>query len=212
MNHTGSVPDTPGHRYDWMAHAACRDQRDVFDTPKREHEARTICVARCPVRSQCLAYTKETERGLHRDDRGGVAAGLTYDERHRLDSTARRRKEDAPLIRFTGAERCGTHLALLRHLWLDEPIDPKCWSGEVYRDHENRNWRQRNTPQPEPAPETPAQETKPRTPREWCVYTLWSSGLSDPAIAHRMAISLDSVQQVRKRLGLLANLHVEQAS
>ncbi|MFD1656950.1 WhiB family transcriptional regulator [Streptomyces caeni] len=149
-NYTGSVPDTAGRPLDWMERAACTDKRTIFDDPKREHEARTICVAHCPVRTQCLAYTKESERGLHRDQRDGVAAGLTYDERHRLDDTAAHRADDAAPIRLDGTERCGTHVALLRHLWLDEPIDSKCWSGEVYRHHSNRGWRQRTGYEPDP--------------------------------------------------------------
>ncbi|MFE6362928.1 WhiB family transcriptional regulator [Streptomyces sp. NPDC057806] len=139
MAYTGSVPDAAPHRYDWMEYAACSDERAVFDDPTRVHEARIICVARCTVRSQCLAFTKSTERGLHRDRRDGVAAGLTHDERHRLDDTAAHRADDGPLIPLNGAERCGTHLALVRHLWLDEPIDSKCWTREVARARSNRS-------------------------------------------------------------------------
>ncbi|MGP4085447.1 WhiB family transcriptional regulator [Streptomyces sp. KR55] len=155
-NYTGQVPDIAARPLDWMERAVCLDEREIFDDPSREHEARIVCVARCPVRSQCLAYTKETERGLHRDQRDGVAAGLTYDERHRLDDTAQHRQDDGDPIRLDGTERCGTHLALVRHLWLDEPIDSKCWSGEVYREHGNRRQRTANAPDPEPLPKRTA--------------------------------------------------------
>lgn len=136
--YTGSVPSTHAHPLDWMEHAACTDQRKIFDDNDREHEARTICIARCPVRPQCLAYMKEAERGLHRDQRESVAAGLTYSERFRLDPASTHRADDPGPIRFNGTERCGTHHALLKHLWLDEPIDPKCWSGEILREKGNR--------------------------------------------------------------------------
>nr|WP_119589220.1 WhiB family transcriptional regulator [Streptomyces scabiei] len=154
-NYTGAVPDTAGRRLDWMARGACTGERETFDDPAREHEARTICVARCTVRAECLAYVKAVERGLHRDERDGVLAGLTYNERHRVDVTASHRADDPPPLTFDGTERCGTHTALLRHLWLGEPIDSKCWSGAVYRDHDNRNWRRRTSvaPAPEALPE-----------------------------------------------------------
>ncbi|MFJ9114439.1 WhiB family transcriptional regulator [Streptomyces sp. NPDC102394] len=138
MAYTGSVPDTAAHRLDWMERAACANEEDVFDDPSRDHEARTICVARCPVRAFCLAFTKKTEHGLHRHQRGGVAAGLTHEERYRLDTAARHSRGDPELIVFDGTERCGTRQALLRHLWLDEPIDGTCWSGEVHRGHGGR--------------------------------------------------------------------------
>jgi hypothetical protein len=148
MAYTGAVPDTHAHRLDWMERAACVTEREVFDNPDREHEARVICVARCPVRSQCLAYVKHAESGLHRDHRDGVAAGLTYAERFRLDPASIHRADDPKPIRFDGTERCGTLHALLKHLWLDEPIDATCWSGEIYRDHGNRNWRPQNGTEP----------------------------------------------------------------
>ncbi|MGW4889631.1 WhiB family transcriptional regulator [Streptomyces murinus] len=139
MAYTGSVPDTAVRRLDWMDQMACRDvDPELFEDDDQEHEARTICIARCPVRSQCLARVKTMERGKHRDQRDGVVAGLTYVERHRLDADAPHHQGDAEVLKFDGTERCGTHLALLRHLWLDEPIDSKCWSGKVKRDRKNR--------------------------------------------------------------------------
>ncbi|MFF9238428.1 WhiB family transcriptional regulator [Streptomyces sp. NPDC014776] len=139
MAYTGSVPDTAARRSDWQEQAACRTgDPDLFFNPDTEHEARTICVARCPVRLQCLAAVKAAEQGLHRDDRDGVVAGLTGNERWRLDETGPRRLDDAPPLQLTGAERCGTHLALLRHLWQGERIDGVCWSGQVKRDHDQQ--------------------------------------------------------------------------
>lgn len=210
MAYTGSVPDTGARRLDWMDHAACRGQEDIFDDPSREHEARTICVARCPVRSHCLPFMKEAERGLHRNQRDSVAAGLTHSERHRLDATAVHRSDDPEPIVFDGTERCGTHHALLRHLWNDEPIDSKCWSGEVRRDRDNRTPPApvAAVPQPEPQvlePAPPRQEppVKGETPQERRIYRLWADGFTDVQIARRMAISVPAVQRTRDRLGLL---------
>lgn len=215
MAYTGAVPDTGPHRLDWMDHAACRDQQEIFDDPSREHEARVICVARCPVRSRCLAFTKESERGLHRDQRDSVAAGLTHSERHRLDSAAVHRADDPTPIVFDGTERCGTHHALLRHLWNDEPIDSKCWSGEVRRDWDNRTVPTpavSAVPQPEPqvlkpAPPRQRPPAKGETPHERRLYRLWADGCTDLQIARAMAMSVPAVQRVRNRLGLLPNRH-----
>jgi hypothetical protein len=139
MSYTGSVPDTAPRRFDWMERMACRNvDPALFSDDQREHEARTICIARCPVRAQCLARVKTLESGVHGDWRDGVVAGLTSSERHRLDVDAPHYKGEAPPLTFDGTERCGTHAALLRHLWLDEPIDDKCWSGKVMRDRANR--------------------------------------------------------------------------
>ncbi|MFF3847996.1 WhiB family transcriptional regulator [Streptomyces sp. NPDC002328] len=223
-NYTGSVPDTAARRYDWMERAICRDERKIFDAPARDHEARTICVARCPVRSQCLAYTKASERGLHRDQRDSVAAGLTHSERHRLDPESFHRQGDSAPITFTGGERCGTHFALLRHLWLDEPIDSKCWSGEVMRERDNAG--RARTPggqddQP-PAPAKPAQQpavqapkpprVKGGTPHERRVYRLWAEACTDLEIARRMGVSVLEVRRVRERLGLLPHDRMATAS
>lgn len=222
-DYTGKVPDTAARQLDWMERAACIGERAIFDDASREYEARVICIARCPVRSQCLAYIKEAELGQHRDQRDGVAAGLTYDERHRLDDQAQHRKDDGDPIVFDGFERCGTRIALLKHLWFDEPIDSKCWTGEVFREHENRSRRVRDGvvlgPEPVVEQESPVQlipKPKPPvrgdTPHERRVYTLWSSGLTDLDVARRMAVSVPSVQRVRERLGLLANLPERKAS
>ncbi|MER5909544.1 WhiB family transcriptional regulator [Streptomyces sp. NPDC001982] len=218
MSYTGQIPDTAVRRLDWMARMACRNEDpDLFFDSKRQHEARIVCVVRCPVRAQCLAHVKDAERGVHRDDRDGVIAGLTYDERWRLDAEAKRRKEDAPPLKLDGTEPCGTYPALLRHLWLNEPVDGVCWSGEVRRNRENHGRTPRPQPAPKPAAAAPAHQPKPVQPRgatqhERRVYTLWSTGLSDMDIARRMAVSVPSVKRVRGRLGLLPNQQARTAS
>lgn len=223
-NYTGSVPDTVARLLDWLEKAACRDEDpDLFSAEDREHEARTICVARCPVRAQCRAHVKESEHGLHRDQRDGVIAGLTHNERYRLDPRAPRRKDDTPLLTFDGTERCGTHTMLLRHLWLGEPIDDRCWSGQVFRDHDNRALRQRSSGQAGPESAAVSQPTaepvvkkqpEPRggTPKERHVYRLWARGLGDGDIARSADLSLPAVQRIRAALGLVANLPLGKAS
>ncbi|SMF85957.1 WhiB family transcriptional regulator [Streptomyces sp. Amel2xC10] len=222
MAYAGSVPDTRRLSHDWMADAACTNSHAVFDDPDREHEARTICVVRCPVRSECLAFTKKSESGQHKDHRESVAAGLTSTERFRLDRKSTRRADDPERIALSGHERCGTHQALLRHLWLDEPIDPKCWTGKLMRDRDMRGLvSQRETArtrlasedaatqQPTPGGPTAARRAQPpvkgSTPHERRVYRLWSEGFDDFQIARRMALSTPQVQRVRERLGLLAH-------
>ncbi|MFJ6730049.1 WhiB family transcriptional regulator [Streptomyces sp. NPDC091281] len=210
MAYTGSVPDTAGRHLDWMAYAGCgtEEARAVFDDPAREHEARVICVARCLVRTQCLRYVQQTERGLHSDQRDGVAAGLSHSERHRLDPAATFREDDPKPLRFDGSERCGTHPALIRHLWNDEPIDAKCWSGEVRREKEN-TVRAAGITQPlAPVRLTSPQQKPPpkgESPHERRVYRLWEQGLTDLQIARRMAISQPQIRRVRDRLGLAAH-------
>lgn len=212
MAYTGSVPDTGAHRFDWMERMACRtEDPDLFSDDEQEHQARIICIARCPVRAECLARVKDIERGLHRDHRDGVVAGLTYAERHRLDADAPHYKDDAELLTFDGRERCGTHLALLRHLWLNETIDSKCWSGEVMRDRSNRATPPAQTATT-PAVGTPAGAPRPKaarrgsTPHERRIYALWQSGASDLDIARCMAVSVPAVERIRDRLGLRKNL------
>lgn len=219
-NYSGAVPDTAGRPRDWMAQAACRNEDPgLFSDEDREHEARTICVARCPVRAECRAEVQQAERGKHRNERDGVVAGLTDNERYRLDPTAPRHKDDTPLLTFDGAERCGTHIALLRHLWWGEPIDSQCWSGQVFRDHDNRALRQRNggptTPELVTVTRAAAKpEPQPRgsTPKERHVYRLWARGLGDGDIARSADLSLPAVQRIRAALGLVANRPLGKAS
>ncbi|MFJ2004747.1 WhiB family transcriptional regulator [Streptomyces chartreusis] len=139
-NYSGSVPDTAGRRLDWMASMACRNVApSTFFDPGREHEARLICVVRCPVRRQCLANVQRMEAGKRRDAREGVVAGLLHNERWRLDTKVVRAKCDTPALVFDGEPpACGTYEAMLRHLSRGELVDPECWSAEVRRERLNR--------------------------------------------------------------------------
>lgn len=134
MAYTGAVPDAAPHRHDWMGVMACREEdKDLFFDKARIHQARLVCVIRCPVRRECLANVKEIERGTSRDMRDGVVAGLAYNERWRLDPHVKRSEADTEQLAIDAAEACGSHNALLGHLWRGEPIDPKCWSAELRR-------------------------------------------------------------------------------
>ncbi|MFI5973579.1 WhiB family transcriptional regulator [Streptomyces sp. NPDC051452] len=229
MAYTGSVPDTGGHRLDWMAHMACRtEDPDTFSNQEHEHNARLICAVRCPVRTACLANVKNLENGQAEVRRDGVVAGLTAHERWRLDASAPGHS-DKPALVFTGpAPDCGTYTALLRHLWFGERVDSTCWSAEVRRERlsqatgaaNRRSSTKRKVIAPKkkaaaPRVVAPTRSTqassKPRpksrgeTPHERRVYSLWASGLSDIAIARAMAVSVPSVQRVCERLGLIPN-------
>ncbi|WP_159424489.1 WhiB family transcriptional regulator [Streptomyces sp. 3214.6] len=216
------MPDTRAHRHDWMEAMACRNEKpETFSETKHEHEARIICVVRCPVRTQCLAHVQGLERGVSKDRRDGVVAGLTAHERWRMDATAPGHSTHPALVFTDVPPKCGTQNALLRHLWHGDRVDPDCWSAEVRRDRLNRATTETGPaePQPEiaPAPEPPADTTKNQrakqppakgdTPHERRVYRLWAAGFSDLQIARRMAVSVPQVQRVRERLGLLPNLH-----
>jgi hypothetical protein len=137
--YTGSVPDTGAHRRDWMAVMACRTgDPDLFFDPARTYEARIECIVRCPVRRECLASIKQLERGSSRDRRDGVVAGLASNERWRLDPHVKRSTWEAAALALDGTEPCGTHNALLGHLWRGERVDPACWSAEVRRNRLDR--------------------------------------------------------------------------
>lgn len=212
MAYTGTIPDTGAHRLDWMDAVACRDQQDVFDDPGRDHEARTICVVRCPVRSQCLAAVKEAEHGKPRGYREGVVAGLFHNERWRLDLHAYRGKDDAAPLELDGTEECGSYNALLGHLWRGEKVDPVCWSAELRRSRLQRTSavaaRARAVeakPAAEPKPVGPPRNLTPQARR---VYRLWSSGLSDPEIARQTDLTTPAVQRIRQAHGLMPHLHV----
>ncbi|MEU7403839.1 WhiB family transcriptional regulator [Streptomyces sp. NPDC044948] len=141
MPYSGSVPDTAARPRDWMTRMACRtEDPDLFFDHAREHEARLVCVARCPVRSECLASVKATERGEHHEYRDGVVAALTGHERWRLDADAPVYRGEPAHLPLAGPEPCGTYPAMLRHLWLDQGMDGVCWSGEVRREYANRHW------------------------------------------------------------------------
>ncbi|MGW3152719.1 WhiB family transcriptional regulator [Streptomyces sp. NPDC001089] len=134
--YSGQVPDTLARPLDWMSAMACRDVNpDVFSEPDKAHEARLICTASCQVRTQCLARVKEIEHGMGRHMRDGVVAGLTGNERWRLDPSAYRLKADTPLLDVTTATAaCGSYIALLAHLWRGEAVDPECWKAEQRRE------------------------------------------------------------------------------
>ncbi|MYR56018.1 hypothetical protein GTY54_07055 [Streptomyces sp. SID625] len=105
MAYTGAVPDTAVRRLDWMEQMACRDvDPAVFEDANQEHEARTICIVCCPARSRCLARVKTVEHGLHRDQRDGVVAGLTYVEHAKPggsgQSARRQREPPTPALRL----------------------------------------------------------------------------------------------------------------
>lgn len=238
MAYTGSIPDTLARPrpWAWQEQAGCRtEDLDLFFEQRYEHMARTVCVARCPVRAKCLTAILAVERGMGRDCRYGIFAGLDGRERWHLDPTAPGHGEDgSSVLRLDGpSPECGSYEALVRHLARGERVDPTCWSGEVRRAHGNKS-RPRNVslepepealtqapPEPAPAPVEPAPapvrpipqdgRRKPArrgdTPHERRIYILWSTGASDLDIARRMAVSVPSVKRVRDKLGLLPNSH-----
>jgi hypothetical protein len=65
-------------------------------------------------------------------------AGLAYNERWRLDPHVRRSKDETEQLELDESEPCGSHNALLGHLWRGEQIDPKCWSAEIRRERLER--------------------------------------------------------------------------
>ncbi|WP_435251675.1 WhiB family transcriptional regulator [Streptomyces tendae] len=151
MAYTGSIPDTAARPRDWMTLMACRNEDpDLFFDSSREHEARLVCVTRCPVRAQCLANVKAVEHGEHHDYRDGVVAGLNGHERWRLDADAPVRWGEPSHLPLPGSEPCGTYPAMLRHLWLGEHMDGVCWSGEVRRNYANRHWPKGRKAKPAP--------------------------------------------------------------
>lgn len=137
--YTGQIPDTLSRSLDWMASMACRNKNpNLFSDPATAHDARIICIARCRVRTACLAHVKEIEKGSGRKDRCGIVAGLTGSERWRLDPTAYRTTGDTPWLDLAVTPApCGTYLGLLRHLWSGGRVDPDCWSDEVRRERLN---------------------------------------------------------------------------
>jgi hypothetical protein len=101
----------------WQEQAACRTHRDLFawliDHPNasgpgwrvKVGQAKDVC-SRCPVSTECLAYTRDVERPRSRIMVDlGVAGGLTYQERW-----PRRRLEvrtDRPSGSIDLCEQCG---------------------------------------------------------------------------------------------------------
>lgn len=151
--YTGQVPDSAARPLDWQEHAVCRDDADMFFDRAREHDARTTCVVRCPVRAACLAHVKDREEGMSehsRDD--GIFAGLDRRQRWRLDPSAPGKEQEGGEEPAQTDPRCGTAAALEQHLALGADIDPTCWSGEVRRVHTKLSWRRRNSYETQPEP------------------------------------------------------------
>lgn len=76
----------------WQDRALCaQSDGDAWFPEKGERNtiARRVCAA-CPVRPSCLDYAMELERGMGRETRHGIWAGLTPDERWNADRSARR--------------------------------------------------------------------------------------------------------------------------
>ncbi|MEV4033442.1 WhiB family transcriptional regulator [Streptomyces umbrinus] len=217
--YSGQIPDTLGRRLDWQEAAVCGMDPELFFDKDRQHEARTACVTRCPVRPACLAQIKETEQGEHRAHRSGVIAGLTSSERWRFDPTAHS-KSDRPVLTVEDGTPCGSYHALVRHLWLGEHVDPKCWSAELARNRLRFVDRHVRRPGPavvdepdgpaarEPVAQPPRRPTPPnpgRTPKERHVYQLWTRGLTDLSVARRADLSTLAVRRIREALGLVPN-------
>lgn len=220
MGHSGQIPDTLGRRLDWQEAAVCGvEDPELFFDRDRQHEARTACITRCLVRAACLAEIKETEQGEHRAHRSGVFAGLTGSERWRFDPTAHT-KSDRPVLTVEDSDPCGSYHALVRHLWLGEQVDPKCWSAELARERLRQVDRQARqfgpavvdepdelaAPAPKAAPPVlPPPPTPGRTPKERHVYQLWARGLTDLSVARRADLSALAVRRIREALGLVPN-------
>ncbi|WAZ20225.1 WhiB family transcriptional regulator [Streptomyces cinnabarinus] len=155
MSYTGSVPDTVARPRDWMGQAACRDDVDLFFDLQRVHEARAVCVVRCPVRAQCLASVMAREEGTSEHSRDeGVFAGLDRRQRWRLDPKAPGKGDDGPATAAVELPQCGTAAALEHHLARGEAVDGTCWSGELRRHHVSHRVR-RTDGEPEALPEAP---------------------------------------------------------
>ena len=104
-----AAPDTrPGA--EWMTTAPCRNAPDLFyhddaigyEAIKASRLAKAICRA-CPHRAPCLALAMTAERRT--DDRFGVFAGLTGDERARLARTGWKPGDPLPAVRIEGKEK-----------------------------------------------------------------------------------------------------------
>ncbi|NUR04363.1 MAG: hypothetical protein HOY79_50020 [Streptomyces sp.] len=153
MAYTGSIPDTAARRGDWTEQAACTGKKlELFFERKHELEARTTCAVHCQARAQCLAEILTVERGMSRDHRNGIFAGLDGNERWHLDPTAVGHADDGSTLLTTDGPPppCGTEAALLRHLALGVPVDDRCWSGYLRRVHGNAGRARTAAPKPQP--------------------------------------------------------------
>ncbi|MFB7866967.1 WhiB family transcriptional regulator [Streptomyces sp. NPDC056069] len=82
---------------DWRQSAACRsvEPDDMFPAPGYKpgiERAKNVCLG-CPVRRQCLDATLAIEGGITKDNRYGIAGGLTPSQRYA--EYTRRRKATA---------------------------------------------------------------------------------------------------------------------
>lgn len=121
---------------DWMSHGTCIGHVDpdlwFREDVESQHEARSICVLRCPVRSQCVAFALLQEAGQKRADRDGTRGGMSDLERWHADPTATAKTpldgpkpdENAP---------CGRYTKLLYHLLRGQHVDHVCWKAELDR-------------------------------------------------------------------------------
>lgn len=142
MSYTSQVPDTLARPDEWLPLIGCRTENiNLFFDSHRRHEARTVCVTRCPVRAQCRNYILRAERGLGLSTRVGIVAGLEAKERFQLDATMAKDDEDEPVLEVKPPE-CGTWRAYHRHLQLGEAVDSLCWSAEVRRQASRINYEQ----------------------------------------------------------------------
>lgn len=203
---TGQVPDTLASQGDWAARGACVGKDpEIFFSGTREREAKQLCLS-CPVRTPCLAWVMDAERGKSVFHRDGIVAALTGEERTRLDPTAPdppERQEDDPAEKKTAAPaeprkkapsrapkktkkelaKCGTNAAYRRHIRRGETVDAACLEA-----HRLSTRRVRYA----------SEERK--------VYARWIRAETDAQIAAAVGMRQMTVRRIRERLGLLPNV------
>lgn len=84
----------------WLLQAACAGQSGLLTDPKREQEAKDLCILRCAAKVDCYRWVFALNDN---DDPGGVVAG--WSERKRLSEKARRRVRAARRRKKEAAER-----------------------------------------------------------------------------------------------------------
>lgn len=72
----------------WQRRAACRTEDTGTFFGRSVKRAKELCAV-CPVRSECLDYAMDAERGDRLDLRHGVFGGLSPGERWELDRVSR---------------------------------------------------------------------------------------------------------------------------